>query len=308
MFLETEEKNKPPTSADNKGQNNTEADTMSQKIYQLVRAFVYYQPPLILTRMCYRWTKWTIQAIINSLLELLPYLTGDETKNLKFTVEKLLGFLIGFFGPVIGYDYEKVRETAAKRKGRALGIRAQPTHPQDDDQLQNSNKARFSCDLKIHKYEHAFDNLNTARKHFMSQDAGLGGGHDGRRISISSDRLHHYHRQQHHNQPEYFGQTRQMSDNNLNLPTDKMRRSSIQPGTLESMMMNPKRRHYSSGSSASHRDFEDRESNYDGNFALGEDAQSMIEIRGSDEGDQMYVNEDNSELLSMQVETYMDTK
>ena len=227
MFLETEEKNKPQTSADDKGQNNTEADTMSQKIYQLVRAFVYYQPPLILTRMCYRWTKWTIQAIINSLLELLPYLTGDETKNLKFTVEKLLGFLIGFFGPVIGYDYEKVRETAAKRKGRALGIRAQPTHPQDDDQLQNSNKARFSCDLKIHKYEHAFDNLNTARKHFMSQDAGLGGGHDGRRISISSDRLHHYHRQQHHNQPEYFGQTRQMSDNNLNLPTDKMRRSSI---------------------------------------------------------------------------------
>ena len=307
MFLETEEMNKPQSSADFKGQNSKQVNTMSQKVYKLVRAFVYYQPPLILTRMCYRWTIWTIQAVINSLLELLPYLTGDDTKNLKFTVEKLLGFLIGFFGPVIGYDYEKVRQTAANKKGRALGIRPQSAHPDNDDQMYNSNKAKFSCDLKIHKYEHAFDSLNAARRHFMTQDAG-GGVHDGRRMSVSSDRLHHYHHYQPHNQPEYYGQSRQMSDNNLNLATDKMRRSSISPGTLESMMMTPKMRHFSSGSSASHRDFEDRESAHDVNLVLGEDAQSMLDMRGSDEIDPSYIDEDNSELLSMQVETYMDTK
>ena len=304
MFLETEEKNRPQASADLKGQNDNEVDTMSQRVYQLVRAFIYYQPPLILSRMCYRWTKWTIQAMINALLELLPYLTGEETKNFKFTVEKLLGFLIGFFGPVIGYDYETVKETA-KKKGRALGIRLQPSHPEHDDQIHTSDKAKFSCDLKIHKYEHAFDSLNAARKHFMAQDAGV---HDGRRISVSSDRMHHYHYQHPHNQQGVSAQSRQMSDNNLNIPSDNIRRSSIQPGTLESMMFNTKKRHYSSGSSASHRDFEDRESNHDVNFALGEDAQSMIDTRGSDEIDPMYVNEDNSELLSMQVETYMDTK
>ena len=304
MFLETEEKNKPQAATDIKGQTNDEADTMSKRVYQLVRAFIYYQPPLILTRLCYRWSKWTIQAIINSLLELLPYLTGDDTKNLKFTVEKLLGFLIGFFGPVIGYDYETVKETAANKKGKALGIRPQSIHQNHEDQIRNSNKARFSCDLKIHKYEHAFDSLNAARKHFMTQDVGIG-VNDGRRMSASSDRLHHYYHQQPQNQPEYFGQSRQMSDNHLNLHSDKMRRSSIQPGTLESMMMNPKKRHYSSGSSASNRDFEDREST---GFALGEDAQSMIDTRGSDEIDPAYLNEDNSELLSMQVETYMDTK
>ena len=141
----------------------------------------------------------------------------------------------------------------------------------------------------------------------MAQDVGVG-GHDGRRMSVSSDRLHHYHHYQPHSQQEYYGQSRQMSDNNLNLATDKTRRSSISPGTLESMMMTPKMRHVSSGSSASHRDFEERESAYDANFVLGEDAQSMIDIRGSDEMDPSYMDEDNSELLSMQVETYMDTK
>lgn len=87
MFLETEDKNKP-----SEIQGQDEVSTMSQNLYRLIRAFVYYQPPLILTRMCYRWACWTIRVLINALFDLLPYLTGDDTKNLKvkaFTVRCL---------------------------------------------------------------------------------------------------------------------------------------------------------------------------------------------------------------------------
>ena len=80
------------------------------------------------------------------------------------------------------------------------------------------------------------------------------------------------------------------------------------PGTLESMMAQ-KTRHVSTGSSHSHRDFEDRESLYGSNLALGDDAQALlVAARDSDDVESCYMDEDNSELLSMQVETYMDTK
>lgn len=215
---------------------------------------------------------------------------------LKFTVERLLGFLIGFFGPVIGYDYETVRETAANKKGKALGIRPKDRLPNGD--RDDANKARFSCDLKIHKYEHAFESFNSARRMTMMPPRG-----DGRRMSVSSDRL--YHQQQPH--PNLNLQSRQLSDNNLNLAASMdLRRSSMAPGTLESMMAK-KSRHFSSGSS---RDYDERESVIGSGLALGDDAselQAMMNNRESEELENSY-EEDNSELLSMQVETYMDTK
>ena len=296
MFLETEERNNP---SEYKG--HEEAKSMSQYVYQLIRTIIYYQPPLIFTRLCYRWACWTIQIIINALLELLPKLTGDNTKNLKFTVEKLLGFLIGFFGPVIGYDYETVRQTAANKKGRALGMKPQDRlfNGDHEEPIQNlQNKAKFSCDLKIHKYEHAFDSLKSARRKFMNQDVG---GEDTRRLSLSSDRLHHHH---HHTGGHLH--SHQLSDSNLSAP-DKLRRSSMAPGTLESMIAQ-KTRHFSSGSSQSHRDYDDRESLHGSNLALGDDAQVFLGIQDPDDVESLYMEEDNSELLSMQVETYMDTK
>ena len=295
LFLETEKSN----NASLEIQGNTEVKTMWQNIIRLIKAFIYYQPPMIFTRMCFRWTSWTIKITINALLELLPYLTGDDTKGLKFTVEKLLGFLIGFFGPVIGYDYEKVRATVANKKGKALGIKPQdPTTEYDENKL-NANKAKFSCDVKIHKYGHASDPINTARRQSMAPSMfGLGGG---RRMSMSTDRLHQH--------PPHLP-SRQLSDHNLTAEADKLKRSSMAPGSLDSMMPH-KSRHFSGGSIAhSHRDVDDRDSVHDSFIGMDEESemQEFLNMEDNDDADSFCIEEDNSELLSMQVESYMDTE
>ena len=235
------------------------------------------------------------------LLEILPLLTGDDTKGLKFAVEKLLGFLIGVFGLVIGYDYEKVSQSVAKKKGKALGIKPLDTSSMqtggDEDTL-NSKKAKFSCDLKIHKYEHASEAVNIARRQSMAF------GLLGKRMSVSTDRLYsHQHTASHLH-------TRQLSDNNLSVAADKLRRFSMAPGSLETMMPH-KSRHTSDGSlNHGHRDFDEKDSLQGGCLVTGDgdsDMQDLLDMEHPDETGSCY-DEDTSELLSMQVETYMDAE
>ena len=293
MFLESEAKDIPKEIKE--GQE--EANTMTQNVYKLIRTFIYYQPPLILSRMCYRWTIWTIQSVINGLFALLPYLAGDDYKNLKYSVEKLLGFLIGFFGPVIGYDYEKVREYGLNKKGKAFGIKPQDRaigSDPDEQRMGNTTRAKFSCDLKIHQYEHAFDSFSSARRHV----AGVGG--DGRRMSASfaTDHLHRSHNNAGHLQ------SGNISENNMNMANT--RRLSIAPGALESMIAQ-KTRHVSSGSQQDNRDINSMDQSNDNELGLGDDAESHAYYSQREPGDGDSF-EDDSELLSMQVETYMDAK
>ena len=103
LFLKTEE---AENSIELKGKE--EATSMTQNIYKLIRAFIYYQPLLILTRMYYSWTIWFLSRIIDGLVALLPYLAGDNAKTLKFSVERLLGLLIGVISLMVGFDHEKI--------------------------------------------------------------------------------------------------------------------------------------------------------------------------------------------------------
>ena len=275
LFLKTEE-------ADNlieiKGKE--EATSMTQNIYKLIRAFIYYQPLLILTRMYYSWTIWFLKRIIDCLVALLPYLAGDNSKTLKLSVERLLGLLIGVISLMVGFDHEKVGDNIAKRKRKPFGIMPQDRVDNGNyEQGINANKAKFSCDLKIHQYEHAFDSFSAAR-----QSVGVREG-NVRRMSATSDLLHH---------PYYNSnglQSSSSSEDTLIQDRGSYRRCSISPGTLESMTI-PRSRHFSNESSKSN---------------LGHDAgtRKLADEREPGDGNAF---EDHSELLSMQVETYMDIK
>ena len=80
------------------------------------------------------------------------------------------------------------------------------------------------------------------------------------------------------------------------------RRCSISPGTLESMTI-PRSRHFSNESAKSNRDIDALDTSH----RHGQDAETgkMMDKREPGDGDAF---EDHSELLSMQVETYMDMK
>ena len=54
------------------------------------------------------------RALISSLAALLPQLDGDHNKFIKFRVERFLGVLIGYFGPIIGYEYKYVDSSAVR--------------------------------------------------------------------------------------------------------------------------------------------------------------------------------------------------
>ena len=286
LFLKTEE---AENSIELKGKE--EATSMTQNIYKLIRAFIYYQPLLILTRMYYSWTIWFLSRIIDGLVALLPYLAGDNAKTLKFSVERLLGLLIGVISLMVGFDHEKVGDNMAKRKRKPFG-----TMPQDKidnatyEQEMNANKAKFSCDLKIHQYEHAFDSFSAAR-----QSVGVRQG-NVRRMSASSDLLHHSYYNSNHLQSS------SSSEDTLIPERGNYRRCSISPGTLESMTI-PRSRHFSNDSAKSNRDIDALDTPH----MHGHDAETrkMINEREPGDGDAF---EDHSELLSMQVETYMDIK
>ena len=134
---------------------------------------------------------------------------------------------------------------------------------------------------------------------------GLGGGM-GSRMSASMDSLHHP-------QPQHLPVPggHHFPENNLRAPADKMRRFSMAPGSLESMAPQ-KSRHFSGGSqNHTYRDFDDRESLHGSTFDDGDDT-IMQELSNAEDMDDMdsasYIEEDNSELLSMQVETYVDAE
>ena len=51
---------------------------------------------------------------------MLPKLNGDSNKYIKFRVERFLGVLIGYFGPIIGYEYKHVESSAAKARCKKI--------------------------------------------------------------------------------------------------------------------------------------------------------------------------------------------
>ena len=220
--------------------------SLSGKVYAIVRGIVYYQPLFVLGRWSFRATSFVIRALITSLTEILPLLTDD--KRLKFRVERFLGVLIGYFGPIIGYEYKLVEKTTKRPVG---ANRNRPIHVTDDQK----KRQKFNCDVHIHQFNRG--DRETANKRRMSMFQ--------RRKSMSVDRLGPIG-------PPGFG-------------TAQRRRFSIAPGLEGSVMRTghlPTMPTFPRRSSESSSGSESEESGYD-----------------QDE-------EEETEILSMQVESYVD--
>ena len=97
------------------GRMSDGSNNLYQQFVAIFGLFMYYQPAVICGRMAWRFMAWVVNSIIKYFAAVLSYLTDNDLKNIKPTVERLLGFIIQLFGTVIGYDYEKLNSQLPSR-------------------------------------------------------------------------------------------------------------------------------------------------------------------------------------------------
>jgi len=146
-------------SSDPTGQNQNSSGgdmTLTNRVYSVVKALVYYQPLLILGRLSASAAIYAARALISSLAALLPQLDGDHNKFIKFRVERFLGVLIGYFGPIIGYEYKYVDSSAVRgilRQKKKSNVKV-PDIYQHSGMHPNRKRqqTKFNCSVNIHQF------------------------------------------------------------------------------------------------------------------------------------------------------------
>jgi len=269
-------------------QNNSM--TLTGKVYAIVKGLLYYQwLPL---RLSVRAATFTIKALIASLAQILPLLTGDNNKYIKFKVERFLGVLIGYFGPIIGYEYKVIERPGClkNRFGPQVNVTLQPDSVHAAAAHINKRQTKFNCDVHIHQFAKSDrESANAKRRASLFQ----------RRKSVSVDRLAHH--------PAAAAAPPSTSPASSGggwaSGMAARRRFSIAPGLEGSMMRSagyggavgttPPTSMYSRSRHSDHED-SDEESEY------GSES-------GSSQGQgQAPHEEDESEILSLQLESYVD--
>lgn len=117
---------------------------LASLVYNTIYITFYYNPAVIVGRMSFNVCSAIIRKLISVSQSFFPFLEGKDNEFLKMQVEKFLGILIGYFGPIIGYEFKFVRVSdRPQRASQAI---------QPEPQVVDS-KSKFTCDVHIHEFK-----------------------------------------------------------------------------------------------------------------------------------------------------------